>query len=74
MTRLFATLLILIILLLLGFSFGAPHIKNYFGGGKDNISIIELGKTLTDIKKINKDRKNTIKENEKIAEDLDEKN
>ena len=69
MTRLFATVIIFIVLLLLAFSYGSPHIKNYLGGGKDTVSIKELGRTIGDIRKMNKDRKETIKENEKLMEE-----
>lgn len=40
----------------------------------NSVSIIELGKTVNDVREMNKKRKITIKENEKIVEDLNEKN
>ena len=40
----------------------------------NSVSIIELGKTVNDVREMNKKRKITIKENEKLLEDLDENN
>ncbi len=40
----------------------------------NSVSIIELGKTVKDLRKMNKKRNITIKENEKLVEDLDENN
>jgi len=38
----------------------------------NSVSIIELGKTIEDVRDMNKKHKITIKENEKIVEDLNE--
>lgn len=40
----------------------------------NSVSIIELGKTVNDVREMNKKRNITIKENEKLVEDLDENN
>jgi len=40
----------------------------------NSVSIIELGKTVNDVREMNKKRNITIKENEKLLEDLDENN
>ena len=40
----------------------------------NSVSIIELGKTVNDVREMNKKREITIKENEKLVEDLDENN
>ncbi len=40
----------------------------------NSVSIIELGKTVNDVREMNKKRKITIKENENLVEDLDENN
>ncbi len=41
---------------------------------ENSISLIEVGKSIEDIKKNNSDRKKTIEENEKLLEDLNENN
>ena len=74
MVRLYASVLIFIMLMLLALSYGSPYIKDYIGKGSDGVSILELSKTISDMKKMNIDRKKKIKENEKILEDPDEKN
>jgi len=40
----------------------------------NSVSIIELGKTVNDVREMNKKRNITIKENEKLVEDLYENN
>ncbi len=41
---------------------------------ESSISLIDVGKSIKDIKKNNSDRKKTIEENEKLLEDLNENN
>ncbi len=51
------------------------YAKSTFLKRPDNsVSIIELGKTVNDVREMNKKREITIKENEKLVEDLDENN
>ena len=40
----------------------------------NSVSIIELGKTVKNVREMNKKSNITIKENEKLVEDLDENN
>ena len=72
MLRLFASVFIIILILIFVLSYGSSFFKKYVGGGKDSLSIIEINSKLKDIKDMNAERKKTIKENEKMMEDFDE--
>ena len=71
MLRLLLSIVILTSILI----YALIYVKSTFLKRPDNsVSIIELGKTVKDLREMNKKRKITIKENEKLVEDLDENN
>ncbi len=72
MLRLLISVFILILILFFALSYGSSSLNKYFGGKKDSLSIIEMGRTLKDIKDMSAEQKKTIKENEKMMEDFDE--
>lgn len=68
-------LILSIILLVSIFIYALLYTKSSLLKRNENsVSLIEMGKTMKDLKKNNSERKRTIKENEKILEDLNEKN
>jgi len=71
MLRLLLSIVILVSILI----YALIYAKSTFLKRPDNsVSIIELGKTVKDVREMNKKRKITIKENEKLVEDLNENN
>jgi len=71
MLRLLLSIVILASILI----YALIYAKSTFFKRPDNsVSIIELGKTVNDVREMNKKRNITIKENEKLVEDLDENN
>jgi len=71
MLRLLLTIVILASILI----YALIYAKSTLLKRPDNsVSIIELGKTVKDVREMNEKRKITIKENEKLVEDLDENN
>lgn len=68
-------LILSIILLVSIFIYALLYTKSSLLKRNENsVSLIEMGKTMKDLKKNNSDRKRAIKENEKILEGLNEKN
>lgn len=68
-------LILSIILLVSIFIYALLYTKSSLLKRNENsVSLIEMGKTMKDLKKNNSDRKRTIKENEKILEGINEKN
>ena len=55
------------------FIYALLYAKTYLIKSPENsVSLVEVGKSINEMKKNNLKRKNTIKENEKLVEDLDE--
>jgi len=68
-------LILSIILLVSIFIYALLYTKSSLLKRNENsVSLIEMGKTMKDLKKNNSERKRTIKENEKILEGINEKN
>ncbi len=68
-------LILSIILLVSIFIYALLYTKSSLLKRNENsVSLIEMGKTMKDLKKNNSERKKTIKENEKILEGINEKN
>ena len=71
MLRLLLSVVILVSILMYAYFYTKSTL---FNSSDESLSIIELGKTVNDVREMNKKQKITIKENEKIVEDLNEKN
>ena len=71
MLRLLLSVLILVSILMLAYFYAKSTLLNR---PDDSVTIIELGKTVNDVREMNNKHKITIKENEKFLEDLNEEN
>jgi len=71
MLRLLLSVVILVSILMCAYFYAKSTL---FKRTDNSTTVIELGKTVNDVREMNKKRKITINENEKIVEELNEKN
>ena len=71
MLRLLLTVLILVSILMSAYFYAKSTL---FKRTDNSTTVIELGRTVKDVREMNEKRKISIKENEKILEDLNEEN
>lgn len=68
-------LILSVILIVSIFIYALLYTQSYLLKSNENsVSLAEMGKIMNDLKKNNSDRKRSIKENEKLVEDLNENN
>ena len=71
MLRILISVLILVLILMFAFTFAK---SNLFNRTENTTTVIELGRTVSDVREMKNERDISIKENEKLVEDLNEEN